>query len=891
MTFTARKIFKQMYPATYNFKDEADGTSGEDIDYITAMGDGTAVISATYQGHRKVLKNSHGAAGSWYHTFTAGAQTAGTVEFFFIGTVGTPYFRLRESGGNYPIDIRQWGANIRFYYGDGVGGTTSTDHVITTSFPHIKITFDCATDTYSGWCEGIVVVTDVPFSNDMAITSIYRQYMYASGAYECYIDAVGCSWDTDYNIADNIHYRHFKESTDSFEGDDVGTQGDSITWIDFVDTAASFEIVQEFNAHKKILRGYYSSAAGGFDYCYHAFASQGKTGWFSTLMKVSDATIENRITLIEDIDIIINFRINGDKFQIFTGGAWRDVTGAPVPVDDTWYLIYIQWYDTATDTFDVWIDNIQYEAGTNCVANQTSGINRCYTIGYSATEYIYLDAPMSSLDSDERADNRTFDYHIHSYNDITTSVFRATVNDVAYQPSAAFITGASTLSIDTNHIIQLYDENGDLRFEGDFTRDILRSIISEYPLVSLNEDELEVEVSYTASAAEDVNATLLGNFTNVKQTDGRLIYYTEDDPAGNLTPNYRNKPNNRVIKGCAIHGGKYGIIKPNGVICLDDDRIPANGAATITEISGEIINNPKIDDTDLQFNYVLVRGAINPETGAPFYGVSEDTTAQTMSGIKRLYKRYRELQSNIDCQNRAISIRTGSGFTPTIINVQLKSIYALPGEIINFAYSHKSFSATNCYVEEVSHNLVTGVSSYRFNTGIFDRASMNEPGYTYADEASDDINETLYETDIITIVPELYGVAGGTRVDEGIQLNNIGERCRAHLYLSAEVDLTRDITVDMSWIRNDANNDTLTSFFYIYSNPADGTDGNWTAEFSDNTAIEACAITKMHNHRYTMVGGTMSTSNYIIMLDYDLIEVRDITVLTMTVRYYQKRSV
>ena len=909
MTFTARKVFKQMYPATHNFKDEADGTSGEDIGWIDSeiANDSTysATIVASEDGHRKVIKflaaGDNGKYAQWKHTET---ETADTKEFLVKykdnGVGHFNFIGVRTSDNTTIIEIYLHSDDNKLYYlyGDGAGGTTTGSTAAAPDiWHHIELTYSCATDTYSLWLNGELLVDEENFRQDYTATSIsYFRFQFDDGAganaLEAYMDAYGEASDTDYNIGDNIHYRHFKESTDSFEGDDVGTQGTSITYVDSVDTAASFEIVQEFNAHKKILRGYYSSAVGGSDYCYHAFASQVKTGWFSTLMKVSDATIENKITLTEEDAPIIIFRINGDKFQIYTGGAYRDVTGAPVPTDDTWYLIYIQWYDAATDTFDLWIDNIQYEAGTNCVGNQTSGINRCYITGYSATEYLYLDAPISSLDGDERADNRTFDYHPLSYNDITTSVFRATVNDVAYQPSAAFITGISTLSIDANHIIQLYDENNDLRFEGDFTRDILRSIVSEYPLVSLNEDELEVEVSYTAPAAEDVNATLLGNFTNVDQTDGRLIYYTEDDPAGNLTPNYRNKPNNRVIKGCAIHGGKYGIIKANGVICLDDDRVPANGAATITEISGEIIGNPKIDITDLQFNYVLVRGAINPDTGAPFYGVSEDTIAQTMSGIKRLYKRYRELQSNIDCQNKAINIRTGSGFTPTIINVQLKSIYALPGEIINFAYSYKSFSATDCYVEEVSHNLVTGVSSYRLNTGIFDRASMNEPSYTYADEVSDDINETLHRTDINTVYPELYALAGSgsEKVNDYVIMNADNEGVGCTWSLSPYIDDSRPIYIMLSFNRVTVDVNTVDGVYNLSYADLDGgaltgieigTEQDCPGGDADKyeTATITVPATDVHANSYYKFSWVLKEA------------ARDVRMVKISIIYFMKRSV
>ena len=57
--FEARKIHKQMYPATHNFKNEPDGTSGMDIDFIdidNSSGSSTVQIIANLDGHRKVLE-------------------------------------------------------------------------------------------------------------------------------------------------------------------------------------------------------------------------------------------------------------------------------------------------------------------------------------------------------------------------------------------------------------------------------------------------------------------------------------------------------------------------------------------------------------------------------------------------------------------------------------------------------------------------------------------------------------------------------------------------------------------------------------------------------------------------------------------------------------------
>ena len=46
-----------MYPGTYNFREEVDGTSGTDIDFVDSVsGTCTAIIVASDNGHRKVMK-------------------------------------------------------------------------------------------------------------------------------------------------------------------------------------------------------------------------------------------------------------------------------------------------------------------------------------------------------------------------------------------------------------------------------------------------------------------------------------------------------------------------------------------------------------------------------------------------------------------------------------------------------------------------------------------------------------------------------------------------------------------------------------------------------------------------------------------------------------------
>lgn len=896
--FQALKIFKQMYPATYNFKDDAVGAFPDGwVD--NSGGTCTAEIIQAIGGHRKVLELDVVSANeAWAYNIFSNAPS-GTVEAWIRTTDVTKRSRVFFLSDNLSSTSLIYfdSSKIRIHNG---GFIDCLDPAVNNTTYHLRITFECgagghdglAADTFNVYIDGIKTNSDIAFSN--AVDNVNRLDCRAGdGAntgYQTYVDAIGYSWDTDYNIGDNVFWRHFKESTDDFESDDVGTQGTSITWVDNVNNADDHELIPEFNEHKKILRTYQNSGAGD---CYHTFASQSTAGWVASWVKVADANAINGIVLLgEDANIRIKVQIDNDRFEYDAGAGM--ITAGVAAVDSTWYFVYLQWY--ADNTFDLWVNNVQYLDGVSTFANFTgSGVNRWYIDQDTAgAKYIYHDAPMSSLDSDVRADNRTFDYLPYTYNDITADINLCLVNEIAYQPSTATIRGSTALSIDTNHIIELYDENNDLRFQGDFTREIKPSLISEFPLISLNDDDLEDENSYTATSAEDVNASLLSIFTNVDQTTGRLIYYTEDDPAGNLTPNFKNKPIYRIIKDLAIHGGKYGIIRPNGVILLDDDRNPSNGAATISESTGEVMDNALIDDINFQFNYVEVRGAIDPSTGAPFFGISQDIDAQTLSGFKPYYKRYRELQSNTDCENRAIAIRTGTGFEPTIVQVTLKSIYALPGEIINFAYSHKSYSAANHFVEQASYNLVIGVCRYRLNTGIFDKLMINERGYDSSNETADDVNQTLFETDLVPIplrlMPNLTATIDPTT--GRIVLDAVFDAAIGTFYTDEKIDATRGMVITWTAKRIDANGGNFTVDKILYSGDTDGTEGDTDNSYTDLDFEFACPT---QNKLYKLEW-VIPAAEVVADREYNAYLVDDeggdiIHVSQATVRYYIKRTV
>lgn len=886
--FTARKIFKQVYPATYNFKDDADGAFPSGWTDQDGVGCETTVI-ASLDGHKKVIQMSDNSAVNRAQMVTFPTQELNAKIELYIGKNSI------AANTTFEVNFFEGGTRlVRLLFNDDDldyhVGIIKENFMVANKLIRLKVILNDTANTFDCYINGILEGDDLAYENNSTsgFNALQIRTDSTDTGFIAYVESVGFSSDPLYNIGDNAFWRHYKETTDSFEGDDVGTQGTSITWVDGTDNADDNEIVQEFNEHKKILRTYINSGTG---YSRHNFPTVGLNGWISTWVKVADANAINEYAeLREGANIRLTVRIDVDRFEYRNrAGAWVDV-GKPA-VDATWYFVYIQWYSDST--FDLWVNNVQYLDGVQTFSAFTgTGISRWYVDQDTAgANYIYINSPMSSLDGDTRADNRTFDYLPYTYNDVTSNIVKCEVSEVEYDPSTAIIHDDTQLTITDLHIVQLYDENSDLRFEGLLEDQNQPGVQNKYFLNSLNRGELKDQITYAASAAGDVNYHLLLIHTNVGQADGRLIYYAEDDPAGDITPNYRNRPTKDADRWLAAHGNKVLIIKPNGVCFLDDDRNPSAGAATITGTSTSLLAPPySIHTITNQINRVEVFGAIDPDTGTPFSGVSEDTAAQADgTGIIKYYKRFRELQSDLDCQNRAIAIRTGTGFKPQLLSIHLKGIYALPGEIINFAYSDRSFSATNCFVEAATYNLVQGICTYTLNTGIFDAIGMAQPQFSYAAEGSDDIVDTLRKTDINTVYPEVIEGGGATKDNLGVRINAIGEDVTIWLYLSNQLDVSRDINIFLMYNRVDPAPGVVNITKYLtYASMGGGTN----TVYWNNVADTLPAVGNWDVKQFTFPGGVLASGNKNLRFRMDSNNgVMDIFVVAMAVVYYIKRSI
>ncbi len=192
-----------IYAGTYNFKDEADGASGTDIDFVDAINTAAGCeIIAEHNGHRKVLKITAGAAAPNVATnYFDSVQTAGTIEYYFEVSAAANYvYMILYDTFTEAIMIRMNGANLQYRDLSAVWHTIKV--VVPDTRYQIRIDFDCATDRFDCYVDGVQEVTAGEFRN--AVTDVDR---FAIGCFNndkiTYWDAIGYSWDPAYTVGDN----------------------------------------------------------------------------------------------------------------------------------------------------------------------------------------------------------------------------------------------------------------------------------------------------------------------------------------------------------------------------------------------------------------------------------------------------------------------------------------------------------------------------------------------------------------------------------------------------------------------------------------------------------------------------------------------------------------
>lgn len=210
----AQESYTGHYNATHSFENEVIGAIDLEIAFFSyksgTIGGNISVVSE-YEGHNKVLRYYKDSTANLYTLYNYYEhQTEGIIEFWWLTNDinANQILQIGETPAE-SIYIRfDAGGNIKYY--DGVWNNLLIGYEIDTWY-HIKLEFnlttgDPATNWWNCWINGIEygVFVDGFYGNPTHFGTFTMYGYSAAHDYSYYIDAVGYSWDSFYNISDNI---------------------------------------------------------------------------------------------------------------------------------------------------------------------------------------------------------------------------------------------------------------------------------------------------------------------------------------------------------------------------------------------------------------------------------------------------------------------------------------------------------------------------------------------------------------------------------------------------------------------------------------------------------------------------------------------------------------
>jgi len=397
------------YPASYSFYKQPVFTSNADIDWLNSYLAGTCVIIPEFNGHSKVMNYSHIAATNNYHYHEG--QASGTIEFWAYNPTGNSvYYRNFDYPSFYqPTSIRIYNNNVRIHYGNGAGGTIYNTVLLSDTWHHYKIQFDCDTDKQSVWIDGILELNNENFQGDLDANWFYRDNLYAPASYQFYLDAIGYSWDNRYLIGDNLN-DNFYQGYENFEGyneteygnyfgtysfDDIKTEEgvyygtydfrddadgeDPAGWTITDESGGTINVIAEKDGHKKVVQ-FYDDSDVDLLKMENSFSSQiDPTIEFWWAFNSSDAGSNQKYLLFYfyegatiPVQLILNYPLEGYIQIRNSAPAWVTViTGLS---NNTMHHIKLIFDDTNNET-EIFVNGISFGEFEYYI-NTTTGIDK-----------------------------------------------------------------------------------------------------------------------------------------------------------------------------------------------------------------------------------------------------------------------------------------------------------------------------------------------------------------------------------------------------------------------------------------------------------------------------------------------------------------------------------
>ncbi|MFX1497671.1 MAG: SBBP repeat-containing protein [Promethearchaeota archaeon] len=205
------------YPANYGFENDNNGDVPKGWNYWVSMNNPVPQVIASMETHNKVVEfydQTSGGQVSLTQTFNEN-KTSGTIEFWFYTTDITQRTRIaaRNSTSSQSFDIRVESSKWQYYNGSTWNDVPNVAAPQNNRWMHVRIDFECGNGGYLGLGNDEYYLTidgiksnNLPFSNKMDKIEIFILFSGVDATnFHFYIDAVGYSWDPNYNIGDNLY--------------------------------------------------------------------------------------------------------------------------------------------------------------------------------------------------------------------------------------------------------------------------------------------------------------------------------------------------------------------------------------------------------------------------------------------------------------------------------------------------------------------------------------------------------------------------------------------------------------------------------------------------------------------------------------------------------------
>lgn len=248
----------EYYNATYSFTNDTNGLFPDDWESHNGATTNEAFVYSNYGQHDKVLILHFDADIGLKQAINP--PDLSSVEFWVLKDFGSAGIEIdfydSTETSHILLLVLDYNNNglIREYEGSGVWETISTNYR-DDGWIHIRIDFDDVAHLNNIYVNGVLEKENNPYMNNVDLEVMRVRFGWSSGDSKCYFDAIGYSWDDDYDIGDNfkpytIYDNAYEVDTWDFwyeaEGDKLLTGDDNPNgWSDIEDGADDVNCLQD----------------------------------------------------------------------------------------------------------------------------------------------------------------------------------------------------------------------------------------------------------------------------------------------------------------------------------------------------------------------------------------------------------------------------------------------------------------------------------------------------------------------------------------------------------------------------------------------------------------------------------------------------------------------